>query len=368
MKVLNFLALLVLVLLLGSCELQSDSDITQGITVSEVKDIFNKKQHQRLENGVEFIEIKWDQAIYKIIDEKEVLIFPISGLDDEYISKSANKNKLYPISNNSYAIAYREEGNLQLKLIKVIPTESSKPFTGFIEVEDWSGKTNGSYEYKNGNLALNDSLSKSLDCTTTYYYACTEVSVGGEVVGDYCDLIRTATSCVSSDAPSIIFPDDPLGSEGGGSSSSSDDTEDPSCESFNFQTYPGSLYQEAAVKGVHFNIVVISQNGIQRATNISFPQPILFGIPTNYSIGGDFSAGAAAELSAEILEITMDEIVRLYGTGNYAPSFLRTQFRNLLISNYRSYTAGGGRVQFNYSGRIPATQYQTNWFTNGDCD
>ncbi|MEW2920598.1 hypothetical protein AB1A65_03955 [Muricauda sp. ANG21] len=142
---------------------------------------------------------------------------------------------------------------------------------------------------------------------------------------------------------------------------------EPSCESFNFRNTT-SLWQEAAVKGIRFKIVLISPKGAKLANAVTITQPVLFGLPSNYSIGGNLSAGSAAELSAKILSITMDQIVDRYSNTTVTDSFIAIQFRELLVKNYRDYTGGGGRVQFNYSGNLSATNYKTNLFGTGDCD
>jgi hypothetical protein len=144
--------------------------------------------------------------------------------------------------------------------------------------------------------------------------------------------------------------------------------EGTSCESFNFNNIT-SNWQESAVVGIRFNII-LSLPGVTTLsiTPINFPQPINFGLPSNYTVGGGLSADSAADLSALIVDRTIWEIVNTYGRQNLTGPYIAMKFRERLIQNYRDYTAGGGRVQFNYTGQNFPTPYQTKFFGNGSCN
>lgn len=143
----------------------------------------------------------------------------------------------------------------------------------------------------------------------------------------------------------------------------------PSCESFDFKNKSGSLWQEAAVKNVHFKIVVISPNGYKFSQIINYPNAILFGAPTNLAIGNtDISAGLAATLSAKAVEASMSETVSMYGNKPVSELTVRLYFEERLRHNYPLFIPGG-RVNFNASGFSGTpTNYQTNMFGTGNCN
>jgi hypothetical protein len=141
----------------------------------------------------------------------------------------------------------------------------------------------------------------------------------------------------------------------------------PSCRSFHYRNTT-STWQEANVKDVRFRIVVLDPHYVRKPIDIHFYQPINFGLPSNFHTGDNLSALSAAELTAFIMKYTMDEIVHLFGNKMVTESFLRAEFRGRLISNFREFTGGGGRVQFNYTGTGVVTPYQTTFFGSDDCN
>lgn len=142
----------------------------------------------------------------------------------------------------------------------------------------------------------------------------------------------------------------------------------PSCESFNFTSKKGSNWQEAAVKNITLRIVVLTQDRVEVTNTMIFPQAVLFGMPINYNKGnGDVTPGAAATVSAIVLNKTMKEIAKLYTRTLTNELTLRTKFQELLINNYRIYT-NGGTVNFNSTSSLPATNYKTNPRETGLCD
>lgn len=156
---------------------------------------------------------------------------------------------------------------------------------------------------------------------------------------------------------------------GGGGSSNSGNNAPPSCESFNFKKKAGSLWQEAAVKNIHFKIVVIGPNGYKFSQIIEYPNAILFGAPTNLAIGNtDISAGLASTLSAKAIEASMSETVSMYGNKPVSELTVRLYFEERLRHNYPLFIPGG-RVNFNASGFSGTpSNYKTNMFGTGNCD
>jgi hypothetical protein len=164
----------------------------------------------------------------------------------------------------------------------------------------------------------------------------------------------------------VTWEQDPGNSGGGSTDNSSEDDASPSCESFNF-TQEGSLWQVAMVKNIHFRVIGISPSGIQILHMVSYPQAVYFGTPTNLQIGNtNITAGIAATTSAKVLQKSMQEVIDKYGGSNVSDLILDQYFKERLMHNY-PLSVPGGRVQFNSTSKIPATDYKTNLFTPGDC-
>ena len=143
---------------------------------------------------------------------------------------------------------------------------------------------------------------------------------------------------------------------------------DPNCESFNFQQ-TGSNWQESAVLNIHFQVTVISPQGIYVNHLCEFPQAILFGCPINLSVGNtNLSPGLAAATSAQALEQAMDETVKKFGNKPVSGMIVDIYFKKRLKHNYPLYIPGG-RVNFNSNNfTVTPTQYRTSFFGNGNCN
>lgn len=143
---------------------------------------------------------------------------------------------------------------------------------------------------------------------------------------------------------------------------------DPNCESFNFQQ-TGSNWQESAVLNIHFQVTVISPQGIYVNHLCEFPQAILFGCPINLSVGNtNLSPGLAASTSAQALEQAMDETVKKFGNKPVSGMIVDMYFKQRLKHNYPLYIPGG-RVNFNSNNfTVTPTQYRTSFFGNGNCN
>ena len=142
----------------------------------------------------------------------------------------------------------------------------------------------------------------------------------------------------------------------------------PDCESFNFvNTY--SNWQEAALTNVHFQVNVISPSGIYVNHIVEFPQPILFGVPRHFAVGGaTISPGLAAWLSAKALRISMNDTVKMYGNKPVTSTIVNLYFEQRLRHNYPIVT-NGGRVNIHPTTiSVTPTPYQTNAFGIGDCE
>lgn len=141
----------------------------------------------------------------------------------------------------------------------------------------------------------------------------------------------------------------------------------PSCESFNF-VKNGALWQVAMVKNINFRVLGVSPKGIEILHALSYPQAIYFGTPTNIQIGNtNITHGIAANLSARALQESIKDVVNKYGGTDVSDLILDRYFRERLTHNYPLYVPGG-RVIFNSTENLPATNYKTNTFTAGNCN
>ncbi|MBJ2125639.1 hypothetical protein [Flavobacterium sp. IB48] len=157
---------------------------------------------------------------------------------------------------------------------------------------------------------------------------------------------------------------------GGGSNGNSDtasvEIAPPSCQSFNFKKTT-SLWQVALVKNVSFKIILLSDKGIHFIHSAKFTQAISFGMPTNHLVGGaNISQGLAAELSAKALQITIREVVQMYGRVKVSPMVVEQYFKERLIYNYPLITSGG-RVNWTASEKLPITDYETTFMLPDNC-
>jgi len=157
------------------------------------------------------------------------------------------------------------------------------------------------------------------------------------------------------------------GSGGSGGSVSTVTTLPPSCESFNFTSKPGTIWQESAVKNIYLRIILLSNNGVEIVHVISFPQPVLFGAPTNVKIGNtDITPGLAANAAALALRTVMNDVNNKFKLTNTSDMIVEQYFRTQLEKEI-PLRIPGGRVQFNSSTSLPATEYKTTAIYSSDC-
>lgn len=118
-----------------------------------------------------------------------------------------------------------------------------------------------------------------------------------------------------------------------------------------------------------FQVNVISPSGIYVNHIVEFPQPILFGVPRHFAIGGaTISPGLAAWLSAKALRISMNDTVKMYGNKPVTSTLVNLYFEQRLRHNYPIVT-NGGRVNIHPTTiSVTPTAYQTNAFGIGDCE
>lgn len=142
----------------------------------------------------------------------------------------------------------------------------------------------------------------------------------------------------------------------------------PDCASFNYvKTTTDAYWQEAAIKNFRFNIVVYDNN-VLKSASFSFPEPILFGLPTQYGTGVTISQGEAAEISAGLLAQAIDNIGDRYARTSTSTAVIRSEFQKEVKKLYERIS---GRVNFNYQGSnslITIKEYKTKLFGTGSCN
>jgi hypothetical protein len=165
----------------------------------------------------------------------------------------------------------------------------------------------------------------------------------------------------------VTWEQDPGAGDGGGESTTEEEVP-PSCESFNFTSRKGANWQEAVVKNIYFRVVVLDRKGLYVNHVVSFPQGVLFGMPIDLNKGnGNITGGVAATVSAMVLNRVINTIDKKYARTEVSDLILTTEFKSLLINEYRAYT-NGGTVNFNTTSSLPATNYKTNANQTGICD
>lgn len=144
----------------------------------------------------------------------------------------------------------------------------------------------------------------------------------------------------------------------------------PSCESFNFQKIT-SNWQESSVINIRFNIVlieIISGIKVKKVINISFLQPVKFGMPTKFANGTVIPSGLAAEIGAKAINHAIDDVISKYNNlvAN-STSTIRNHFKERLKQNFQDYS-NGGRVNFNDTSlSTNVTSYKTYGIIPDNC-
>lgn len=159
-------------------------------------------------------------------------------------------------------------------------------------------------------------------------------------------------------------------STGGGSGSASTPTVVyPDCASFNFIKMANVPWQEAAVKNIHFDIVIVqSLTPLMTSTEtIRLPQAVSFQMPTNTAVGNtNITAGYAASVTAKAIDMAMKE-TREYYKAVPATELMVTEFFKKALKTTFEFMSPGSRLQINPVNTVPPTEYKSNWFLPSDC-
>ena len=223
MKLTNYAWLLALCFLPFSC-FEAEEITHKSLTTSEVQAFYNEIPQSNKNGRAEVLTIVWEKGSYKEVTTGDALVFPVVPAVDQYVGLEGT-DLLMPFANVSHAFAYLDnEDQIHLDLVQQIETVPSALFTGYVMAGAWGEAPNMVFQYEDGYLVKSDTAGRlELDCVTSYYYECTSVSVGNVVYGDHCDLVGQHTTCLNSDAPMELAPED-FGNVGGGDGISGDES------------------------------------------------------------------------------------------------------------------------------------------------
>lgn len=351
-----------------------------------IQELKKGSNRESLERKLLKNEVLWKNAEYLVIEDKKRILVPFLSVDKENVIGFLT---LYRDAENKIQYDMTVRRDVYTKNIK-LPFWTPSIWAGYFMAYDRTilGKKNGNPGVMRKAIPKGKLNTINARTITTCFTYTTETCITlGEVSGQMGESnisygVTPSTYCTNNyhsvcidtevqDPVPITPAEDPNDNSGSGSEGTVDAPAPipPSCESFNFVAKPGTIWQESAVKNIHFNIVVIDQNGYHISQIIEYPNAILFGAPTNLQIGNTtISSGIAATLSAKALQESMAETVHMYGNKPVSEMTVRLYFEERLKHNYPLFIPGG-RVNFNassYTG-IP-TNYETNAFGTGNCN
>ncbi|BDU24961.1 hypothetical protein [Flavobacterium sp. GSB-24] len=374
-KMLKAFVLLSFLLLITNCVTDEADQQLINQSTNDVKVWYDAHQAEYTSTILKFASVlKWDDAIITEGTEGQVVEIPFEL--EKNLSSTNEKGNLY---NDHHRLMFIKDGQNKFKVYYVqifTNDENSKVldknynyynindnFDGKVFVQDLATKKTVKLIFKNGKevkLSLTSKMrEEQVDCVWYgYWYGDGHFEPIGLV---YCE----------GAGPVDDEPNPGYGGRGTSPSTPSppsiEDDAPPSCASFNFVNTT-SLWQTALVKNITFRIVLLDETGAHIIHSISYPQPISFGMPTNHSVGGtNITAGIAATLSAQALKISMQEVVNMYGSKYVSEMVVDQYFRERLANNYPLVTSGG-RVNFNSTENLPATNYQTTLLFSDDCE
>ncbi|GAA3776451.1 hypothetical protein [Flavobacterium ginsengiterrae] len=395
----NAAKLIVVFMILATCtKCQKDDDVgqTNDKTLLFAKEWF--KNYEAEGSNYELfqnLDYDWNNAaITNSEDGTKTIIVPINEIKKDPIETWKQNLYIYKLSENNY----------EALLFEIYPdSKNTDPnsslidsgiFNGYITAWDLKKGFVKAALFENGTVAQNGSIkvySKNKAITSKAPSNKANCPAGIECdtdgsgdTGTELKEVVINNNCQNPSGYVVIYNNGGSGytgdtSPGGytnhgtgassGSGESNIEITPPSCESFNFTSKKGANWQEAAVKNINFKIVLLTPpNHIQITQVISFPQATSFGMPINYNKGnGVITSGVAATVSARILQLAMDETVAKFGKTETSELTVRLYFQDKLIKEYQEYT-NGGKVNFNSTSNIPATQYKTNLLSSGNCD
>ena len=342
---------------------------------STIKTVSKQEAIQFLQNSNGLIDSKSKTTNAPLVYEFEKITQEKTSHKEALITvipvRSAIKGK------KTRVILWKVDNTIETIIYNEYASESSTitSFTGIIIMTRLNGDFVRAYKLKNNDYVIDlvpikkDATSKSSNSFDENPNGLQEVIV----INDYKKTSYTFVPMIDGSNKSVSDLEDYYWLKSGGGGGAAAEAEPvveempPSCESFNFVKTAG-LWQVALVKNVHFKVFLLNEKGVEILHWVDFPQPISFGTPTNIQMGNtDITPGLAANASARALQKTMQDVIDKYGSSRTSDSTLMLYFQERLKYNYPLYIPGG-RVNFNATENIVATEYKTNPWTAGNCN
>ena len=365
----KFLYALVFTILIVSCAKEEDVSQDQVVTNAEIW--FSSVKESYDDPIFKYIkELQWQNAIVTTGEKGEIIEIPFTLKDNIAVTNDKqNQLKAY-----YRLVLIKDIGQVYVPFYLQIFTNDENydnldkkfnyynikdDFNGFINVYEPERQVSYTEKYEHG-IRINPNATAKLDvmmCTYLGWW--------------YEDGTFEEISLVGCNGGSGSLSYRPPAYGGGGGGTSNNSTNiivPPSCQSFNYITKKGSIWQEASVKNINFKIVLLTENGFEIMHVIDYLQPTYFGVPTNLRIGDtDISPGIAATISARAISASIHEVVARYGNKYVSELTVSLYFQERVKDNFDLYLRGS-RVNFNSTADLASTNYKSTMLYPDNCN
>lgn len=227
-RLINVIYLITILAVSYSCNQEENFKEIKDISVTEVEQFFDENYSgpTNARKGATS-DILWQLGQYRDISLGDAIVFPLDYGGSVFITDST-KSQILSLESNSYAFAYKLDNNIQLEIVRTVPTANTDLFTGNILVENWEGNKLRFFKYENGEFISEhefyedsnkngrvENFENVYTCTTTIYYTC-----WGDIPHDCRETDRT-TTCVLKEIRQIAGPGTNGEDYGGGGSGGS---------------------------------------------------------------------------------------------------------------------------------------------------
>lgn len=166
---------------LVACTKEDAVLIDKDISVQEVKNHFDKLPQRgtnlREDNEPLPSAIDWNNSVYHEMSCGDVLLFGLN-FEEKWAYRPTNDGPLAMLEKWSYAIAYKVDGEINIEVVRIMPTQAGINFTGYLFVENWYGETLRIFQYENDNFVSEYRLADPQENGRTDEYYCGWVTVG----------------------------------------------------------------------------------------------------------------------------------------------------------------------------------------------
>jgi len=180
----NQLFIAFLFLLFSSCIVEEPFKEYHQITVQDVKSQLKSElspiseSTMRTDGFFEIPEVIWSEASYRIVSDGEVLDFPVDFQSNYYFGL-AESEYIYLMEESTYLIAYKENEEIKINLVKKLPGPQNG--SGYLLIEDIQGNLQRLFEYDGENyteLGFRTDLTSNGRLATSGRYECEWVVIG----------------------------------------------------------------------------------------------------------------------------------------------------------------------------------------------